>query len=165
MHFDQIIGLRSLSIYLFLMARLNLDLQMDRLPVQASQETLCLEKEREREREREGCLNGVGTYMPGTVLHGCRLFKRCQNLPARTGFGGCRLFKRCLKLPARHFVAGVQAVSAVLEPTCQALCCWGAGCLRDVGTYLPGTVMQGCRLFKQCLNLSAEHCVAGAQAV
>ena len=28
--------------------------QMDRLPVEASQETLCLEREREREREREG---------------------------------------------------------------------------------------------------------------
>ena len=80
---------------------------MDRLPVQASQETLVLERERERERgERErrlfklcrnlparhcvagmqavlaiseptcrapcyrgaGCISGVGTYLPGTVL-------------------------------------------------------------------------------------------------
>ena len=73
---------------LFLLARLNLGLQMDRLPVQASQEALCLE----RERERESCLNGVGTYLPGTVLQGCRLFKRCQNLPAG------------------HCVAGVQAI-------------------------------------------------------
>ena len=54
LHFDQITGLKSLSIYLFLLARLNLGLQMDRLPVQASQEALCLEREREREREREG---------------------------------------------------------------------------------------------------------------
>ena len=55
LHFDQITGLKSLSIHLFLLARLNLGLQMDRLPVQASQETLCLERERERERggERE----------------------------------------------------------------------------------------------------------------
>ena len=53
LHFDQITGLKSLSIYLFLLARLNLGLQMDRLPVQASQETLCLEREKERERERE----------------------------------------------------------------------------------------------------------------
>ena len=52
LHFDQITGLKSLSTYLFLLARLNLNLQMDRLPVQASQETLCLERERERERER-----------------------------------------------------------------------------------------------------------------
>ena len=79
LHFDQITGLKSLSIYLFLLARLNLGLQMDRLPVQASQETQCLERERERERERggkekEGCLNCVGTYLPVTVLHECRLF-------------------------------------------------------------------------------------------
>ena len=52
LHFDQITGLKSLSIYLFLLARLNLGLQMDRLPVQASQEALCLEREREREREK-----------------------------------------------------------------------------------------------------------------
>ena len=82
LHFDQITGLKSLSIYLFLLARLNLGLQMDRLPVQASQETLFLEREREREREREGergkekegCLNCVGTYLPVTVLQECRLF-------------------------------------------------------------------------------------------
>ena len=66
LHFDQITGLKSLSIYLFLLARLNLGLQMDRLPVQASQEALCLERERERGAERER-----------------RLFKLCRNLPAR----------------------------------------------------------------------------------
>ena len=70
LHFDQITGLKSLSIYLFLLARLNLGLQMDRLPVQASQEALCLEREREREREREGGRER-------------RLFKLCRNLPAR----------------------------------------------------------------------------------
>ena len=53
LQFDQITGLKSLSIYLFLLARLNLGLQMDRLPVQASQEAVCLERERERETERE----------------------------------------------------------------------------------------------------------------
>ena len=52
--FDQITGLKSLSIYLFLLAQLNLGLQMDRLPVQASQEALCSEREREREREERG---------------------------------------------------------------------------------------------------------------
>ena len=82
---------------------------MDRLPVQAIQEALCLEREKERERERgrrerslfklcrnlparhcvagvqavlaiseptcrapcyrgAGCISGVGTYLPGTVL-------------------------------------------------------------------------------------------------
>ena len=78
LHFDQITGLKSLSIYLFLLARLNLGLQMDRLPVQASQETLCLERERERDREKEneneGRLNCAGTYLPVTVLQECRLF-------------------------------------------------------------------------------------------
>ena len=78
----------------------------------------------------EGCLSGVGIYLPGTVLQGWSLFKWCQ------------------KLPARHSVAGVQAALAVSESTCRALCCRGKGCLRGVGTYLPGTVLQGCRLFK-----------------
>ena len=64
LHFDHITSLKSLSIYLFLLAQLNLGLQMDRLPVKASQEALCSERERERERER-------------------RLFKLCRNLPAR----------------------------------------------------------------------------------
>ena len=107
LHFDQITGLKYSSIYLFLLARLNLGLQMDRLPVQASQEAICSEREREREgggRERRlfklcpnlpawhcvsvvqavlaiseptcqapcyrdaGCISGVGTYLPGTVL-------------------------------------------------------------------------------------------------
>ena len=44
--FDQIIGLKSLTIYLFLPARLNLGLEMDRLPVLALQEALCSERER-----------------------------------------------------------------------------------------------------------------------
>ena len=90
-----------------------------------------------------GCLSSVGTYLPGTVLQGCRLFKRCQNLLA----GLC--------------VAGVEAVKGVSEPTCRAPCCRGAGCLSHVGTYLPGTVLQGCRLFKRCWNLPVWHCVQG----
>ena len=45
---------------------------------------------------------------------------------------GCRLFKGCQNLPAGHCVAGVQAVEAVLEHTCQALCCRCAGCLNFV---------------------------------
>ena len=73
---------------------------------------------------------------------------------------GCRLLKLCLNLPARHCVAGVQAVKVVSEPTCQALCCRGAGCLIGVRTYLPGTVLQGCRLVNLCLNLPAGYCVA-----
>ena len=62
-HFDQIISLKSLLINLFLLARLNLGLQLIRLPVQASQEALCSERARKRERER-------------------RLFKWCRNLLA-----------------------------------------------------------------------------------
>ena len=43
--------------------------------------------------------------------------------------------------------------------------CRDADCLSGVGTYLPGTVLQGCRLFKRCGNLSAGQCVAVVQAV
>ena len=116
LHFDQITGLKSLLICLFLLARLNLGLQMDRLPVQASQEALCLEREREKEREREG---------------------------------GKRK----------------KAVKTVSEPTCPSLCCRSAGCFSNIGTYLPGTVLQRCRLYKRCQNLPAGHCVTVMQAV
>ena len=53
----------------------------------------------------------------------------------------------------------------VSEPTCRPLCCRGAGCLSGVGTYLPGTVLQGCKLFKRCWNVLARHCIAGVQGV
>ena len=80
----------------------------------------------------EGCWKGVRTYLLGNVLQWCRLFKRWR------------------KLPAEHCVEGVKAAEAVSEPTCQALCCRGAGCLSGVRTYLPGNVLQWCRLFKRC---------------
>ena len=53
----------------------------------------------------------------------------------------------------------------MLESTCWALCYRGEGCLSNVVVYLPGTVLQGCRLFKQCLNLPARHCVTVMQTV
>ena len=64
-----------------------------------------------------------------------------------------------------HCVAGVQAVLAMSEPTCRALCYSGADCLCGVGTYLPGSVLQWCRLFKQCPNLPAGHCVTVGKTV
>ena len=94
-----------------------------------------------------GCLSNVRTYLPGTVLQWCRLFKQCQNLPAR------------------HCVTVVQTVYAVSQPTCRALCYSGADCLSGVGTYLLGTVLQCSRLFKQCQNLPAGHCVTVVQTV
>ena len=51
------------------------------------------------------------------------------------------------------------------EPTCRPLCYSGADCLSGVGTYLPGTVIQGCRLFKGCRNLPAGHCVTVVKTV
>ena len=64
-----------------------------------------------------------------------------------------------------HCVAGVQAVLAMAEPTCQALCYSGADCLSGVRTYLLGTVLQWGRLFKRCRNLPAVHCVTVVKAV
>ena len=61
-----------------------------------------------------GHLSSVKTYLPGNMLQGCRLLKLCR------------------KLPTGHSVAGMQAAEAVLDPTCQALCCRGAGCLSGV---------------------------------
>ena len=93
------------------------------------------------------CLSGVGVYLPGTVLQCCRLFKQYQNLPAG------------------HCVTVVKAVLAISEPTCRALCWSGAGCLSNVRTYLPVSVLQWCRLFKQCQDLPAGHCVTVVKAV
>ena len=64
-----------------------------------------------------------------------------------------------------HCVAGVQAVLAMSEPTCWALCYISADYLSGVGTYLPGTVLQCERLFKRCRNLPAVHCVIVVKAV
>ena len=72
---------------------------------------------------------------------------------------GCSLFKQCWNLPAEHCVVMVQAVEAVSELTCQALCCRGAVCLSGDQTYPPGPVLKGCRLLKQCQNLPAGYCV------
>ena len=96
----------------------------------------------------------------------------------------CRLFKRLWNLPTGHYVAGVQTVKvlseptcralrysgagsfkAVSEPTCRALYYSGADCLSGVRTHLPGTMLQWCRLFKQCQNLPAGHCVTVMQTV
>ena len=93
------------------------------------------------------CFSNVRTYLPGTVLQWCRLFKPSQNLP--TG----------------HFVAGVQTVKAVSEPTYRAMCYSGADCFSNVRTYLPGTVLQGCRLYKRCRNLPSRHFVTVVQTV
>ena len=42
----------------------------------------------------EVCLGGGGTYLLSTVLQGCRLIKRCRNLPAWHCVATCRLFTR-----------------------------------------------------------------------
>ena len=99
----------------------------------------------------------------------------------------CYSSKDCLRSVRTYLpgtcVAGAQTVSAMSEPTCGALCCRGADCLSSVrtylpelcysgacwlsgvGTYLPGTVLQWCRLFKQCQNLPAAYCVTVVQSV
>ena len=129
------------------------------------------------------CLSCVRTYLPRTVLQGCRLFKQCLNLPARHSvtvvkavlamsestclalcYSGADCFKRCQNLPAGHCVTEVKAVLAMSESTCRTLCYSDAGCLSNVRNYLPGTVMQGCRLFKRCQNLPAGHCVTVVKA-
>ena len=74
---------------------------------------------------------------------------------------GCRLFKQYQNLPTGHCVAGLQAIQVVSEPTWLVLCSMGAVCLSGVGTYLPGTVLQG----MQAVNPPAGHCFAGGQAV
>ena len=111
------------------------------------------------------CLSGVRTYLQGTVLQWCRLFKRCQNLPTWQCVTVVQAFKRCQNLPAGHCVTVVKAVLAMSEPTYWARCYSGESCFSNVGVYLPGTVLQWCRLFKQCQNLPAGHCITVVKAV
>ena len=107
LHFDQIISLKSLSINLFLLARLNLGLQLMRLRVQASQRALCSEREREKERERKKAVYTVSEHI-------------CLHCVA-----GKQLFKQCCNLTAGHCVAEVQLFRQV-ETYLLALCCRGA---------------------------------------
>ena len=109
------------------------------------------------------CLSGVGTYLPGTVLLWCRLFKAMSEPTYRalcyryadclssvrtyllgTVLQWCRLFKQCRNLPAGHCVTVVQTILAVSEPTCWALFYCGADCLSNVRTYLLGTLCNRC---------------------
>ena len=106
LHFDQIISLKSLSINLFLLARLNLGLQLMGLRVQASQKALCSERERGRERER-------------------RLFKQCRNLSAGHCAAGVQLFKHCRNLSAGTVLQWCSCLSGV-ETYLSELCCSGA---------------------------------------
>ena len=110
------------------------------------------------------CFSSVRTYLPGTVLQGCRLFKQCRTYLPVTVLQVCRLFKQCGNLPFQHCWAGEQSVSVVSELTCQALWDRGAGCLSSVETYLPVTVLQGYRLYKQRGNLPDGQGAAWAQA-
>ena len=56
-----------------------------------------------------GCLSDVRTYLQGTVGQGCRLLKRCGNLPPGHCGAGMRLFKQCRNLLPGHCGAGVHA--------------------------------------------------------
>ena len=110
LHFDQIISLKSLLIYLLLLARLNLGLQMLGLRVQASQKALCSERERKRESKRE-------------IER--RLFKQCLNLSAGHCAAGVELFKWCCNLSAATVLQRCSCLSGV-ETYLPALCCRGA---------------------------------------
>ena len=90
-----------------------------------------------------------------TVLQWCRLFKRFGNISAGTVLQGCRLFNRCWNLTADTVLQWCRLCSGVAIYL-SAPCCSGAGCLSGVGTNLPCTVLQCCRLFKRCCNLHAS---------
>ena len=117
LHFDHIIGLKSLSIFLFILARLNSGLEMDSAPSPSlSGGTVLHQRGRERDRERTvrqrcslfvHCLN----LPPGQE---CRLLMWCQNLSHKQG---CSLFMLCQNLSPQDYGERVQLVYAVSEPT------------------------------------------------
>ena len=87
------------------------------------------------------CLSSVRNYLPGTVLQGCRLFKRCLNLPARHCVSVLQTLLAVSEptYPAL-FYSGADCLSGI-ETTYRALCYSGVDCLSSVRTYLPGTVL------------------------
>ena len=111
------------------------------------------------------CLSSVRTYLLGTVLQLCRMFKRCQNLPAGHCVTVVQAVTGVSEPTCRALCYRVADILVVSEPTCRAMCYRVADCLSGVRTYLPGTVLQGCRLHKQYRNLPAGHCVTVVQAV
>ena len=115
------------------------------------------------------CLSNIRSYLPGTVLQWCRLFKRCQNLPASHCLTVVQTCLSCVGtylpgtvLSGAGFLSGVRTY---LPGTVLQWCRLGADCLNRVRTYLPGIVLQWCRLFKQCHKLPAGHCVAVVQDI
>ena len=85
LHFDQIISLRSLSINLFLLARLNLGLTEGTVFREREREG---ERERKRDRERR-LFKQFRNQSVGHCAAGVQLFKWCQNLSAGTVLQGC----------------------------------------------------------------------------
>ena len=57
-----------------------------------------------------GCLNGVATYLPALCCRGAGCLSGVGTYLLGTVLQGCRLFKRCGILPPMNFGAGVQAV-------------------------------------------------------
>ena len=117
-----------------------------RLRVQASQKALFQRerervREREREREKEGCLNSVGTYLPGTVQQGCSCLSGVTTyLPALCC--GVQLFKQCRNLIAWHYAAGMQLCKRCGNLSAGTVLQW-CSCLSGVKTYLPGLCCRG----------------------
>ena len=95
----------------------------------------------------ESCFSNVRTYLPGTVLQWCSLFKQCQNLPAG------------------HCVTVVLAVLAMSESTCRALCNSDAGCLSCVRVCLPLHCVTAVQTVYVVSELPSGHCVTVVQAV
>ena len=106
LHFDKIISLKSLSINLFLLARLNLGLQLMRPRVHASKKALCSERDRKRERERE-------RERERKKERERRLFKQCPNLSAWHCAVGLQLFNWCCNLSAGTVLQGCSCLSNV----------------------------------------------------
>ena len=105
----------------------------------------------------ESCFSNVRTYLPGTVLQWCRLFKQYRNLPAWHCVTVVQNVKQYQNLHAGQCVTVVKAVLAMSEPTYLALCYGGAGCLSNVGVYLRGTVFT---VVKAVLAMSESTCRA-----
>ena len=105
----------------------------------------------------EGCLSGVGTYLPGTVLQWCRLLSK--NKPVLDNSDFCLII---LKIRPNSDFQNPFSLEIKISLFLPVL---SLNCLSSVRTYLPGTVLQWCRLFKHSQNLPAAHCVAGVQTV
>ena len=105
------------------------------------------------------------TFMQRTLSQGCSLFICFRTFMQRTLSQGCSLFIKFPNLSPVDYQQGVQPVHTLFKPSSRKLSFSVAACFKGFCTYLPGTVGQGCNLFKWIPSLPPGDCQPVVQPV